>query len=71
MDNMRRDPRFQSLLRRLRHPAHQTVNGVTTAKRVAGPVCRDREELKNAPLGWLLPQVQAAEEGLEVGDKIG
>ncbi len=43
------------------------MNGVTTAKRVARPVCRDREELKNAPLGWLVREVQAAEEGLEAG----
>ena len=43
------------------------MNGVTTAKRVAGPVCRDREELKNALLGCLLRQVQAEEEGLEAG----
>ena len=51
----------------LRHayPAHQTVNGVTTAKRVAGPVCRDRQEPKNAPLGWLLREVQAAQQVLE------
>ena len=38
------------------------MNGVTTAKRVAGPVCRDREELKNASLGWLLREVGAEKE---------
>ncbi len=45
------------------------MNGVTTAKRVAEPVCRDREELKNASLGWLLREVHAAEEGVEVGGR--